>query len=88
MVFEFVKLYARHIDERYPNWINLDEKWFYVVRIKGFVWILPDYMDEKHVKRLPVQNKKYITKVLYLCAVARHVYMVPRALVLLIFVLL
>jgi len=64
---------CRHVNERYHSWVDLDEKWFYVVRIKGFVWILPDFMDEKHIKRLPVQSKRYITKVMYLCAVARFV---------------
>ena len=28
---------CRHIDERYHNWINLDEKRFYMVRIKELV---------------------------------------------------
>ena len=64
---------CKYVNERYHNWIDLDEKWFYVVRIKGFVWILPDYMDAKHIQRLPVQSKRYITKVMYLCAVARLV---------------
>ena len=44
------------------------------MRVKGFVWILPDYMDEKQLKRLPVQSKRYITKVMFLTAVARPIF--------------
>ena len=65
---------ARHHKERYHAWIDIDEKWFYVVRVKGWVWILPDYMDEKQLKRLPVQSKRYITKVMFLTAVARPIF--------------
>ena len=64
---------SKYNEERWKYWLDVDEKWFYVVRIKGFVWILPDYMDAKHIQRLPVQSKRYITKVMYLCALARHV---------------
>ena len=44
------------------------------MRVKGFVWILPDYMDPEHIKTLRVQSKRYITKVMFLCAVARPVF--------------
>ena len=40
----------------------------------GFVWILPDYMDEKQIKRIPVQSKGHITKVMFLTAVARPIF--------------
>jgi len=65
---------AKWADERYRFWIDLDEKWFYCVRIKGFVWILPEYMSRKMIKRLPVQSKRYITKVMFLTAVARPIF--------------
>lgn len=44
------------------------------MRIKGYVWILPDHMDEDKIKSLPVQSKRYITKVMFLCAVAKPMY--------------
>ena len=47
---------------------------FYVVRIKGYVWILPEFMDADKIKALPVQSKRYITKVMFLCAVAKPIY--------------
>lgn len=47
---------------------------FYVVRIKGFVWILPEFMDEDKIKNLPVQSKRYITKVMFLVAVAKPIF--------------
>ena len=47
---------------------------FYVVRIKGYVWILPEFMDADKVKALPVQSKRCITKVMFLCAVAKPIY--------------
>ena len=46
---------------------------FYVVRIKGYVWILP-HMDATKIKSLPVQSKRYITKVMFLVAVAKPIY--------------
>ena len=65
---------AAHSKERFRYWIDLDEKWFYCVRIKGFVWILPEYMSAKLIKRLPVQSKRYITKVMFLTVVARPIF--------------
>ena len=46
----------------------------YVVRVKGFVWVLPGYMGADKIKKNPVQSKRYITKVMFLVAVARPVY--------------
>ena len=51
---------AKHLKTRWHNWIDLDEKWFYVVRIKGFVWIIPDYMDADVIKSLPVESKRHV----------------------------
>lgn len=58
---------------RWDNWVDVDEKWFYVVSLKGFVWFLPDYMDLSAVQ-LPVQSKRYIQKIMFLCAVAKPIY--------------
>lgn len=58
---------------RWDNWIDIDEKWFYVVCLKGFVWYLPDYMDLSTVQ-LPVESKRYIQKIMFLCAVAKPIY--------------
>ena len=56
---------------RWDRWIDIDEKWFYVVVIKGFVWVLPDYMDPSDICSIPVASKRYITKVMFLIAVSR-----------------
>ena len=47
---------------------------FYVVRVKGYVWILPEYMSKAHIRRLRVQSKRYVTKVMFLTAVARPIF--------------
>ena len=47
---------------------------FYVVHIKGYVWILPECRDKDKIRALPVQSKRYITKVMFLCAVAKPMY--------------
>ena len=60
--------------ERFRFWVDIDEKWFYVVRCRGFVWILPNHMDPDTCRRLPVQSKRYITKVMFLTAVARPIF--------------
>lgn len=65
---------AKYIDDRFLYTCDVDEKWFYVVRVKGFVWILPDYMDACKVKALHVHSKRYITKVMFIVAVARPMY--------------
>jgi len=35
---------AKYLDCRWKYWVDVDEKWFYVVRVKGFVWVLPGYI--------------------------------------------
>ena len=65
---------SKYSDCSWKYWVDVDEKWFYVVRVKGFVWVLPGYMDVDKVKQIPVQNKRYITKVMFLVAVTRPVY--------------
>ena len=60
--------------ERFRYWVDIDEKWFFVVRCRGWVWILPDHMDPDTCRRLPVQSKRYITKVMFLTAVARPIF--------------
>lgn len=62
-----------HLRQSWEHWVDLDEKWFYVVRIKGWVWILPGYMDPDDIKAIRVESKRYIQKVMYLCAVAKPV---------------
>ena len=52
----------------------MDEKWFYTVRIKGYVWILPGYMDPDDIQAIRVESKRYITKIMCLVAVAKPVY--------------
>jgi hypothetical protein len=65
---------SKYNEERWKYWLDVDEKWFYVVRVKGFVWVLPGYMNADDVKSIPVQSKRYITKVMFLVAIARPVY--------------
>lgn len=65
---------GKHFNQRYRYWVDIDEKWFFVVRVRGFVWILPDHMDPDTCLRLPVQSKRYITKVMFLTAVARPIF--------------
>lgn len=65
---------SKYLDCRWKYWVDIDEKLFYVVRVKGCVWVLPGYIDPDKVKRIPVQSKRYITKVMFLVAIARSVY--------------
>ena len=41
---------SKHINDRFEYTVDIDDKWFYMVRVKGFVWILPDYMDRGKIK--------------------------------------
>ena len=63
----------QHLGQRWGHWVDLDEKWFYVVRIKGWVWILPGYMDPDDIQSIRVESKRYIQKIMYLCAVAKPI---------------
>ena len=60
-----------HHRQNWKHWIDVDEKWFYVVRIKGYVWILPGHMDPDEIKAIRVESKRYIQKIMYLVAVAK-----------------
>ena len=48
------------------NRIHVDEKWFYITKIKNNYYLLP---DEEPPER-PVKSKRFITKVMFLAAVA------------------
>ena len=47
--------------------IHLDEKWFFLTQEKEFYLLLSDKKNPKHC----VKHKSHITKVMFLCAVAR-----------------
>ncbi|CAN0475096.1 unnamed protein product [Discosporangium mesarthrocarpum] len=55
------------VDDMY-DWVHVDEKWFYVMKGGRGIYLHP----EKDAPRPPrVQNKRFITKVMFLAAVAR-----------------
>ena len=47
--------------------IHLDEKWFFLTREKELYLLLSDEKNPKHC----IKHKSHITKVMFLCAVAR-----------------
>ena len=49
------------------DWIHLDEKWFFLTQEKEQYLLLLDEKNPKHC----VKHKSHITKVMFLCAVAR-----------------
>ena len=49
------------------DWIHLDEKWFFLTQKKEQYLLLPEEKNPKHC----VKHKSHITKVMFLCAVAR-----------------
>lgn len=53
--------------------VHIDEKWFYVKRVGEKVYVITD-KDGKPAETPPVQfvkSKRFIMKVMFLCAVAR-----------------
>ncbi len=52
------------------NYVHIDEKWFYMTKIKDTYYLLPDEdPPERHCK-----SKRFITKVMFMAAVARPRY--------------
>ena len=49
------------------DWIHLVEKWFFLTWEKEQYLLLPDEKNPKHC----IKHKSHITKVMFLCAVAR-----------------
>ncbi|CAM9736686.1 unnamed protein product [Discosporangium mesarthrocarpum] len=50
------------------DWVHVDEKWFYEMKDGRGIYLHP----EEDVPKLPrAQNKRFITKVMFLAAVAR-----------------
>ena len=47
--------------------VHVDEKWFYITKIKSNFYLLPEETGPIRT----TQNKRFITKVMFLCAVAR-----------------
>ncbi|KAF0705717.1 hypothetical protein AaE_014395 [Aphanomyces astaci] len=52
------------------QFVHLDEKWFYITKVSRKYYLVP---GEKEPKR-ECKSKQYITKVMFLCAVARPRY--------------
>ncbi|ETV85481.1 hypothetical protein H257_03211 [Aphanomyces astaci] len=52
------------------QYVHLDEKWFYITKERRKFYLVP---GEKEPKRV-CKSKRYITKVMFLCAVARPRY--------------
>ncbi|KAH9142180.1 hypothetical protein AeRB84_013729, partial [Aphanomyces euteiches] len=52
------------------NVVHVDEKWFFVTRVKKRIYV---YDDEAVAARF-AKSKRFITKVMFLCAVGRPQY--------------
>ncbi|CAM9873330.1 unnamed protein product [Discosporangium mesarthrocarpum] len=50
------------------DWVHVDEKWFYVMKDGRGIYLHP---EEDAPKRPRAENKRFITKVMFLAAVAR-----------------
>ncbi|CAM9472896.1 unnamed protein product [Discosporangium mesarthrocarpum] len=55
------------VDDMY-DWVHVDEKWFYVMNDGRGIYLHP---EEDAPKTPRAQNKRFITKVMFLAAVAR-----------------
>ncbi|CAN0086146.1 unnamed protein product [Discosporangium mesarthrocarpum] len=55
------------VDDMY-DWVHVDEKWFYVMKDVRGIYLHP---EEEAPKPPRFQNKRFITKVMILAAVAR-----------------
>ncbi|CAN0387910.1 unnamed protein product [Discosporangium mesarthrocarpum] len=55
------------VDDMY-DWVHVDENWFYVMKDGRGIYLHP---EEDAPKPPRVQNKRFITKVMFLAAVAR-----------------
>ena len=45
-----------------------------MLRIKGYAWVLPQFIDEDKVKSISVQRKRYTIKVMFFVAMAKPVF--------------
>ncbi|ETV78807.1 hypothetical protein H257_07636 [Aphanomyces astaci] len=71
--FKFVQKFVRVGHGRYRVWhdvldyVHLNEKWFYITQInhRDYLW------HDEPIPQRKVQSKRHITKVMFLCAVAR-----------------
>ncbi|XP_057763964.1 uncharacterized protein LOC130985140 [Salvia miltiorrhiza] len=52
------------------NTIHIDEKWFYITKSNQRFYLTPDEIDPHRT----CKNKKFITKVMFMCAVCRPVF--------------
>ncbi|CAN0097552.1 unnamed protein product [Discosporangium mesarthrocarpum] len=55
------------VDDMY-DWVHVDEKWFYVMKDGRGIYLHP---EEDAPKPPGAQNTRFITKVMFLAAVAR-----------------
>ncbi|CAN0223712.1 unnamed protein product [Discosporangium mesarthrocarpum] len=55
------------VDDMY-DWVHVDEKWFYLMKDERGIYLHP---EEDAPKTPRAQNKRFITKVMFLAAVAR-----------------
>jgi hypothetical protein len=49
------------------NYVHIDEKWFYITHINQKYYLLPDKEPPNH----ECKSKRFITKVMFMAAVAR-----------------
>ncbi|CAM9706393.1 unnamed protein product [Discosporangium mesarthrocarpum] len=59
---------ARVVMDDMYDWVHVDERWFYVMKDGRGIYLHP---EEDAPKPLRAQNKRFITKVMFLAAVAR-----------------
>ncbi|ETV71522.1 hypothetical protein H257_13185 [Aphanomyces astaci] len=56
------------------NVVHVDEKWFYLTTVKGKFYVY----DDEVLPHRQAKSKRFITKVMFLCAVAWPSYDVQR----------
>ena len=49
------------------EYVHIDEKWFYLGQVKKYFYMLPEEAEP----HFTCQNKKFLTKVMFICAVVR-----------------
>ncbi|CAN0430596.1 unnamed protein product [Discosporangium mesarthrocarpum] len=59
---------ARVVMDDMYDWVHVDEKWFYVMKDRRGIYLHP---EEDAPKPPRAQNKRFMTKVMFLAAVAR-----------------
>ena len=63
---KFVDMESQQFEGMY-DYVHIDEKWFYMMREKTSVWLY----DGEAMPNIACQSKRFIGKVMFICAVAR-----------------